>query len=104
MAIRVRSADGNSLDHLVGEHERRRRNRQPERLCSREVDDEIELGRLLDWDIASPRPAQNLVDIAPLELHSRTVVSPLPAVGFGPVDGQSMGAWVITAFFPNRSF
>jgi hypothetical protein len=36
------------LDHLVGEVEHIRRNREAERLGSLEVDDQLELGRLLD--------------------------------------------------------
>src|SRR5262249_61952413 len=50
-----------SLDHLVGEREQLLGNCQAERLGGRQVKDEIEFGRLLDWDIARLRPAQNLV-------------------------------------------
>jgi hypothetical protein len=36
--------------------------REAKRLGYCEIDDEIEFGRRLDWDIAGHRPAQNLVD------------------------------------------
>src|SRR5215472_18299318 len=52
-----------SLDHLVGAQQERLRDRQPECLRSRKIDDESELCGLLDWDVTWLRPAQNLVDI-----------------------------------------
>jgi hypothetical protein len=48
---------------LVGAQQERLRNRQDERLGGRQVDDEFELGRLLDREVGRLRPAQNLVDI-----------------------------------------
>src|SRR5215813_10413116 len=50
--IRVRSAHGNSLDHLVGAQQERLRDRQPEGLRRRKIDDEIELCGLLNRDVA----------------------------------------------------
>src|SRR5215813_5925566 len=52
-----------SFDHLVGEGEQRRRNRQAERLGDLQIDDEIEFNRLLDRQIGRLRSAQNPVNI-----------------------------------------
>src|SRR5262245_17466243 len=51
-----------SLDHLIGAGEQRRRHLEAERLGGRQIDNEIEFGWLLDWDIGCLRPAQNLID------------------------------------------
>src|SRR5262249_39314771 len=59
----VRSAHGNSFDHLVGAGQERFGDRQPERLGGRQIDHEIELSRLLDRNVAWLCPAQNLVDV-----------------------------------------
>src|SRR5262249_41722498 len=40
-----------SLNHLVGACEQCRRNRKAKRLCSVEVDNQIELGRLYNWQL-----------------------------------------------------
>src|SRR5215813_15656118 len=54
---------GASFDHLVGEGEQHRRNRQAERLGDLQIDDEIEFSRLLDRQIGRLRSAQNPVNI-----------------------------------------
>src|SRR5207253_5839963 len=53
-----------SFNHLVDAQQERFRNLQPDRLCGRQIDDEVELSRLLDRKISRLRPAQNLVDVA----------------------------------------
>ena len=51
------------LDHLVSAGEQHRRHCQTKRFCSGQIDDKIELGRLLDWNIARFRSTQNPIDI-----------------------------------------
>ena len=51
------------FDHFVGASEQRRRDGKAEYLGGGEVDNEIELGRLLDRQIAGFGPTQNLIDI-----------------------------------------
>src|SRR5262249_56018968 len=50
---------GRSLDHLIRPRQQRRRDRQAERLGGLEVDDQLELGRLLDWEIGRVRTLAN---------------------------------------------
>jgi hypothetical protein len=50
------------FDHLVGAGEEGIRDDQTERLGGGQVHHEIELGRLLDWDVGCLRPTQNLID------------------------------------------
>src|ERR1700745_2461075 len=54
---------GDSFHHLLRTQQERFWYSEAERLSGGAIDDEIELGRLLDWDVARLRPAQNLVDI-----------------------------------------
>jgi hypothetical protein len=49
----VRSAHGNSFDHLVGAAEQRERDRKAERLGGLEVDVQLDFGGLLD----QPKPS-----------------------------------------------
>jgi hypothetical protein len=53
---------GASFDHLVGEREPPVRNLEAERLCGRQIDDEIELSRLFNWQVRGFDTAQNFVD------------------------------------------
>src|SRR5262249_48298773 len=54
---------GRSLDHLIRPRQQRRGDRQAERLGGLEVDDQLELGRLLDWEIGRLRTLANPGDI-----------------------------------------
>src|SRR5215471_17762600 len=49
--IRVRSAHGNSFDHLVGYCDQAGRNGEVQRPRRLQVDDKLEFIRLLDWQI-----------------------------------------------------
>src|SRR5262245_15383706 len=64
-----------SLDHRVGAGENYRRNDQSDRRGSPEVDNQFELGRLLDWKVGRFRPLEDLVDV------SRNVSPCLPNIG-----------------------
>src|SRR5262249_19429249 len=66
-----------SLNDLICAGEQRRRDRQPQRLGRLEVDDELEVGGLLDRQVAGLGALEDLVDVAgraSLELESvRTI-------------------------------
>src|SRR5688500_7770079 len=50
-----------SLDHLIRPPQQRRRDREAERFGGLEVDSEVELRRLLNWQIGRLRALQDLV-------------------------------------------
>jgi hypothetical protein len=52
-----------SLDHLVGPCEQYRRYIQADRFCGLEVDDQFELGWLLDRQVARPLAAKDAIGI-----------------------------------------
>src|SRR5215831_9066142 len=52
------------LDDLIGGREDRLRDREPERLGRLEVDDELELGGLLDWQVGGLSALEDLVHVA----------------------------------------
>ena len=54
-----------SLDHLVGAGEQRGRNLDAERACSRQIDDELELGRLHDRQIGGFGALQEALRVDP---------------------------------------
>src|SRR5204863_42938 len=54
---------GRSLDHDIGLVQHRLRHRDAEAARCLEVDDELELGRLLDRDVAGPSALQDPVDV-----------------------------------------
>jgi hypothetical protein len=58
-----RSRGDGSLDDPIRPQQQRRRNREPERFGGLHVDDELELGRLLDRKIPGVRPLEDHVDV-----------------------------------------
>src|SRR3954467_10410103 len=53
----------NLLDHFVDAQQERLGDGQAEHLGGREIDDQIELGRLFDREVSGLDPAQYLVDV-----------------------------------------
>ena len=52
------------FDHFIRSRQHIRRNRQADLLCRFEIDDELELRRLLDRQVGGLCAFQNLVDIS----------------------------------------
>src|SRR4029453_17303392 len=66
------------LYYLVRSQQKRRRDRQPERLGGLEVDHQLERGGLLDGQVSRIRALQNLVDKhggAPMQLDDVSTIS-----------------------------
>src|SRR5262249_31478820 len=63
-SIRVRSAHGNSFDHLVDAGDQRQRNGKAEGLGSFQVDDQLDFGGLLDRQIGGLLALENLGGVA----------------------------------------
>jgi hypothetical protein len=59
-----RCSNGALFDHLIGEREHGLRNREAERLCRLEVDDQLVFGRLLKRQVGGFFAVENAVDIA----------------------------------------
>jgi hypothetical protein len=59
----MRSAHGNSLDHLVGGEQQTGRHLKAERSGGLQIDDELELGRLGDWQLGRLCAVQDLASI-----------------------------------------
>src|SRR5262252_10485282 len=53
-----------SFDHFVGAGKQHRRHVEAERLSGLEIDDQLELGWLLDWQVCGLSTPENLVDIS----------------------------------------
>ena len=51
------------LDHLVGPPQHRLRDRQPQRLGGLEIDDQLELGGLLDGQVAGLGALEDFVHV-----------------------------------------
>jgi hypothetical protein len=79
------------LDHLVGGDEQRLRNDQAERLCSIEVDKELQLSRLLDRKTSGP--------FSPLR-RSRIAASAAEKQKLQTISGRDVRArWTCLTFF-----
>ena len=66
------------LDHLVGPQQHRLRNRQPEGLRRLEVDDQLELGGLLDGEIGRLGALEDLVHVSGRAPKDLGIAGPVP--------------------------
>lgn len=92
------------FDHLVGCREQGLRYGEPERVGSRQIDDEIKLGRLLDRKVARFRAAQDFVDIVGgTPEHARDVwsigrqTSRVDVLALEKDRRQSLAVWPLSA-------
>ena len=53
-----------SLDHFVGAGEQRVWHFEAERFCCLEIDDQLELGWILDWQVSRFRAVEDAIDVA----------------------------------------
>src|SRR5262249_8718187 len=88
-----------SFDDLVGEGQQLVRHGEAGRLCSLEIDDQLEFSRLLHWQIGGSGAAKNLVHErgrpAKIGRHTRTVgdqTALLRHLRFGEKRGQTGGS------------
>ena len=74
------AANSSLFDHLVGNSEQRRRDRDTEPVCGFAVDDRLELGRLLDRDIGDFRAFEDKIDNLCAAPPLRAVICPVGLV------------------------
>src|SRR5215813_7560449 len=79
-----------SLNHLVRPREEGCRNRQPKRLGRLEVNDQLELGRLLDWEVGGLGSLENAIDIR--GSTSRKILA-VATVGHEPANLDKESRW-----------
>ena len=72
---------GRSLDHSIGRHLHDHRHREAERLRRLEVDHQLQLGRLLEWQIGRFRALEYLTDI---EARYSEYLTPTGAIAHQP--------------------
>src|SRR6266436_252331 len=79
-----------SLDHLIRPPQQRRWDRQAEGLRGLEVDDQLELRRLLDWEVGRLGSLENAVDIR--GSASRKILA-VATVGHEPANLDKESRW-----------